>query len=83
MPEARLARARAALPAGYQFPTTPRHVHAFNQYSGYCACGVQFAPHLKPFFPDGAVVRSGDGSRSTFIVTATDVPHTQSVDDIE
>src|SRR3982751_7011514 len=53
----RLHRDRS-LPEGYQFgdagPT--EHVHVFNSISGYCACGLQYLPHLLPYFEHGGVI---------------------------
>lgn len=63
MPEARRARARRSLPAGYQFPT-PEHVHARDGFDvvrleHVCRCGAHLdarEPGLGWFFHHWNVV---------------------------
>lgn len=52
MPDARLQRARATLPEGYQFPT-PTHVHSVDGFDavrlvGLCQCGAKCDLYLHP-----------------------------------
>lgn len=32
------------------------HFHVFNDISGYCECGLQYSPHLLPYFEHGGVI---------------------------
>jgi len=71
VPETRLQKTRATLPEGYQFgdASNGAHAHSFNAISGYCECGLQYAPHLVFAFPYGGVVKDYDGTIATRFIT--------------
>lgn len=56
-------RRERTLPEGYQFgdAAPSEHLHVFNSISGYCACGLQYLPHLLPYFEHGGAI--GDPPR--------------------